>query len=420
MKTTALALASGLMMMNAVANTSVEATNKIGLKLAQEAALNSVKNKNFMVSPLSLSQALILAGNGSAAHTRAELEGLLGAGLSSLNKDSSALVKGISFSKEDAMRVRAEAPYANPSVVSINNSIWNTNGATDRAHFRFSPLFKKAAVDHFNAEVHTADFKKQSAVDAINGWADKKTYGLVKKIIELDSLQDMLWVIMNATYMEASWAEPFYKMGDNAPLFTGLDKTEKKVNMMKSQQRIGHAKVQGGELAALSFAYNAGAPDLEMVIYLPQEGAALQDSQETFFDPSFLKNGTELLAKNRALAEVVIPKFSFDTSVELKDGNELTRAMGLQFLFEDTADFSMMQTPESLASKVGLIRQNSRIELDEKGVKAAAVTIIGGVRTTSVPPRPSMELVVNRPFHFALMEKKTGTVLFAGTVVDPM
>jgi serine protease inhibitor len=78
-----------------------------------------------------------------------------------------------------------------------------------------------------------------------------------------------------------------------------------------------------------------------------------------------------------------------------------------------------MQTPGSEESKVGLIRQNSRIELDEKGVKAAAVTIIGGVRTTSIGPQATVNFVVNRPFHFAIVEKNSSTVLFAGTVVEP-
>lgn len=408
MKTT-LALAAGLMTLSAFANTSVEATNKIGLKLAQAAAKNAVKEKNFMVSPLSLSQALVLAGNGTNSATRAELESLLGSDIATLSVDSKALVSGISASKEQN----------GPVTLSVNNSIWNTNGALDNAHFEFSPAFKKIAAESFNAEAFSVDFTKQSAVDSINGWADKKTYGLVKKIIELDTLQDMLWVIMNATYMETSWAQPFYKMGDNAPLFTGLDKIAKKVSMIKSQQNIAYAKVNGGEVATLAFTAGNNSPEIEMMIFLPEEGEALEKSQNAFFDAAFQKKAAALLAKNRALAEVVLPKFSFDTSVEMKDGDELTKAMGLQFLFEDSADFSVLQTPESLVSKVGLIRQNSRIELDEKGVKAAAVTIIGGIRATSVPPRPSMSLIVNRPFHFSLVEKKTGTVLFAGTVVEP-
>lgn len=208
MKTT-IAILSVLFVLNTSANTAVESTNKMGLKLAKAASEKVVKNKNFMISPLSLSQALILAGNGTDRATRMELETLLGERIEKLNSASTQLVGSISSD-------------VRPAVLSVNNSIWNTNGATDNARFRFNPVFKSIATEYYHAEAYSVDFRQQSAADAINGWADKKTHGLVKKIIELDVLRDMLWVIMNATYMEASWAEPFYKMGDNAPAFIGL------------------------------------------------------------------------------------------------------------------------------------------------------------------------------------------------------
>ncbi len=414
-----LALASVLMITGAFANTAVDTTNKLGLKLAREASVSVTKNKNFMISPLSLSQALMLAGNGTAEGTRTELENLLGDRMEKFNVAAYQLVKSVSFSKDDATRLRAQMPHAIPSVLSINNSIWNTNGKTDNARFQFSPEFKSIATEYYDAEVISADFRQQSAVDSINGWADKKTHGLVKKIIELDVLRDMLWVVMNATYLEASWIEPFYNMGDRSPEFRGLDNKAMKVSMITGEQGIGYAKLPGGEAASLSFQKSGNSPELEMVIYLPAEGSSLEKSQAAFFDAAFVKKTRAALASNRQLARVTMPKFSFDTSVEMKDGDELTHAMGIDFLFSDLADFSVMQTADSEASKVGLIRQNSRIELDEKGVKAAAVTIIGGVRTTSVGPQATVNLTVNRPFHFAIVEKKSSTVLFAGTVVDP-
>ncbi len=406
---TILTIASSFLMLNAFANTAVNATNKLGMKLALEASKDVTQDQNFMISPVSLSQAVMLAGNGTSTGTRAELESLLGDRIEKFNSASYSLVKSLSSTKEEEKKI----------VVSINNSIWNTNGATDHAHYQFSSSFKKAAKEHYAAEIFTADFKQKSAADAINGWADKKTYGLVKKIIEVDVLQNMLWVVMNATYLEAAWAEPFYAMGSYSPVFHGLNNKTLKVPMISGEQGIGYAALEGAEIASVPFATEVGAPELEMIIYLPSEGIALRDSQSAFFRASELKNLRAQLSSKRQLARVTMPKFSFDTSVQMKEGDKLTEAMGMDFLFSDRADFSLMQTPESLASKVGLIRQNSRIELDEKGVKAAAVTIIGGVRSTSVRPQPSVNFVVNRPFHFAIVEKKTEAVLFAGTVVEP-
>ncbi len=414
MKTT-IALTTLLLTATAWSNSSVTASNKIGLKLAAETAkLN--KGKNFMVSPLSLQQALTLAGNGSNASTRLQVETLLGSSLENLNHDSSNLVKRISFSKAQALRLRTQAPYTNPSVLSINNSIWNTTGKTDGRHYQFSSGFKSIASQYYNAEALSADFMQPAATDAINGWANKKTNGLIKEIIDNATTKKLLWVIMNATYLEASWAAPFYKMGDSAPAFTTLDAKQVKVPMISSQQYIAYAKTTEGEIATIKFDQNAGTPDLEFVVFLPKKGADFAKSQTLFFQDGFIKKAaTAAVAK----ANVVLPKFSFDTSVEMTAGLPITKAMGLDFLFNDHADFSLMATADSLASIIGIIKQNSRIELDEKGVKAAAVTIIGGIEATSMPQQPTVSLVVDRPFMFAIKEKTTGAVLFAGSVINP-
>lgn len=104
----------------------------------------------------------------------------------------------------------------------------------------------------------------------------------------------------------------------------------------------------------------------------------------------------------------------------MRENGALTKAMGLDYLFSDRADFAAMATRESAPSKVGLIKQETRIELDEKGVKAAAVTLIGGIERTSINVDvPEFDMVIDRPFVFAIADKATGTLLFVGTVVNP-
>lgn len=55
--------------------------------------------------------------------------------------------------------------------------------------------------------------------------------------------------------------------------------------------------------------------------------------------------------------------------------------------------------------------------MTETGTEAAVVTaIIGG--TVSARPQPA-EFNCNRPFLYAIRDRETGAVLFAGRVVDP-
>ena len=117
---------------------------------------------------------------------------------------------------------------------------------------------------------------------------------------------------------------------------------------------------------------------------------------------------------------VKLPKFSFDYEVAMKDENDkLVQELGLAGLFSKFANFSKMATPGSVKSKVGIIKQKTRIELDEKGLKAAAATLVGGVEVTSVLPRtPKFDLVFNKPFYFAIYDREVNSFLFLGNLVD--
>lgn len=422
MRHTSLAVVGSLMMTTAFANPAVTSSNQLGLKLGLETA-KVQQNKNYMVSPLSLQQALTLAANGSARGTRSQIETILGADLVSLNASSKDLVKQISFSVEQKKQMQRRNSWVNPSVVSISNSIWNTNGATDGRIYEYSDSFKSVAKEFYGSDAPLSlDFRKPEASKAINQWAEEKTYGLVKNIIDADTLNPMLWVVMNATYIEAAWQTPFFELKKDAPKFALQNGSLVDAKMVSGKQRIGHIRHEdGGQLASIPFASAHGAPALEFIVYLPAEKTSLELAQQLFFNENFLKKSLGELNSlfHHEEARVVLPKFSFDTSVELKEDSALTSAMGLNFLFENTADFSLMATSASAESKIGLIKQNSRIELDEKGVKAAAVTLIGGIERTSVPVEPTLHMVVNRPFMFAIVEKSTNAVLFTGTVVDP-
>jgi serpin B len=60
-------------------------------------------------------------------------------------------------------------------------------------------------------------------------------------------------------------------------------------------------------------------------------------------------------------------------------------------------------------------RQQAKIEVDENGTRAAAVTSIE-VGVTSIPPEPEI-IVIDRPFIYLLRDRTSGVVLFSGRVV---
>lgn len=65
---------------------------------------------------------------------------------------------------------------------------------------------------------------------------------------------------------------------------------------------------------------------------------------------------------------------------------------------------------------VARVKQKTFLRVDEVGTEAAAVTLVEMSRVISGGPPP--ELMADRPFLLAIRERHSGTVLFAGVIVQ--
>lgn len=69
---------------------------------------------------------------------------------------------------------------------------------------------------------------------------------------------------------------------------------------------------------------------------------------------------------------------------------------------------------------VGVL-QNDFVEVNEKGTEAAAVVHAAlGAALYRPPPPPPFEMIVDRPFLFAICDDYARTVVFLGAVADPL
>lgn len=396
--------------------------NLVGEHLASAVVETQETPENFMVSAVSMKQALAILANGTDGVTKDEMEGYLKSSVADLNDSSKELITKLNFSQAQKEEMTRESRYVMPAVVSSQNSIWNTNGATDGAKFQFADKFKSEVKDYYSAEAFEYDFKKESTTEKINEWGADKTNGLIKKILDHDDVKDLLWIIMNATYLEANWAKSFYPVSNSAPSFNLLDGSVAEASMMRSTQYVNSMKMDNGaEMVSIKLKSDQAGTDLAFVAYLPEESADFKQAQLDFFQTELNKLLLPQLVSIYPIEETIVtmPKFSFATSTKFKLDAEITKEMGLNFLFENEVNFEKLAKAGSRKSKVGFIKQDSKIELDEKGIKAAAITVIGGIRTTSIRPRPTKYITLDRAFSFAIIDRNTQAVLFSGSVVDP-
>ena len=358
------------------------ANTRFGFKLLQDLRERE-SGGNIFISPLSISIALTMTYNGAVGETEramAEVLGIDALDLSTINNSNKAL------------RNSLENP--DPKVeISIANSIWSRQGVD------FNPEFLERNRTFFGAEIASLDFSSPQATAIINDWVNENTNGKIEKIVERINPQTLLFLI-NAIYFKGSWQDEFDESMTRPGTFHLPNGSEKRVQMMR---REGVYPYFRGEIfEAMSLPYGDGR--MSMYIFLPNRNSNLNRFLGNLNEENWEDWISQLQDRRH---ELMLPRFKLEYEVRLNDTLE---ALGMGIAFGGGADFSAMG-PSLFISEV---RHKTFVEVNEEGTEAAAVTAVVGVKSV-----PSI-FRVDRPFFFAIYDAETETILFMGTVTEPM
>lgn len=338
-------------------------------------------DKSYFVSPLSLHIALGMLLNGADTQTKEEIQKTL-----RVSSDL-ATTNGIYKDLIDNL------PLSDPKVKNtIANSVWYRNT------FKVEPSYLDNLKNYFNAAAYGENFDDLATVGKINKWASDNTNGKIPKVIDQIN-SDQILFLMNALYFKGDWKTQFKTEDTRDADFTGT-KGVKSVKMMNMTSNVKYA--QRGNYKAIELPYGDG--NYVMTVLLPEKS-----TDETLASLST----SEWQQLNSALTEqkviVGLPKFTLEYEADLK---KVLTDMGINAVFTDGADLSKIASPAGKL-KVGMVKQNTYVGIDEKGTEAAAVTTIGVV-VTSLPSYP--QVVCDRPFLFVISEKQSNTILFTGKI----
>ncbi|MBP5372982.1 MAG: hypothetical protein J6Y44_02210, partial [Clostridia bacterium] len=220
-----------------------------------------------------------------------------------------------------------------------------------------------------------------------------------------DSLdEDMIMALINALLVEVNWSNA-YDYTVNAD-FTEYNGTKKQATYLL--RKIG-AYYHDATAKAFKMSLRDG---FSFVGILPEEGVGI----DRYVSELSAAKINDLLSSSDSSCDVYtrIPKFNTDYEVDL---TKLMKTMGITTAFDPNfADLrSMVEIPD-VNAYIGAAKQKTHFELDENGIKAAAVTYIG-VDATGVPaPKPSINLYLDRPFVYMLVDNTTNLPLFIGTL----
>lgn len=343
---------------------------------------NYSKGKTTLVSPLSVLTALALVQNGAQGDTLAQLEQALG-GLDrdTLNAYMRAYCDFLTESEE----------------LKIANSVWTDSSAEAKR------AFLQKAVDSYSAQLFSAPLSDPKTVESINSWVKKNTDGMIPKIIEKADRYAVM-MLVNAIAFDAKWETP-YKRSDIEKLeFTSYSGSKKKTDFMCSTENV-YLK-DGGAIGFMK-PYKNGR--FAFAALLPDENTGIDDYVASLSGDKLMKIFSS--AKRGNEVNVKMPKFRAEYSAQLID---TLKKMGVKDAFDSkTADFSSLI--ENRDAYIATVVHKTFIEVDEKGTRAAASTLVGADTMSLMEP---YSVCLNRPFVYMIVDTETNLPLFIGVQTE--
>ena len=341
----------------------------------------SGSDKNAMLSPLSLYMAMGMAAAGSRGDTRSELESFLGV-------DEDAFTDFMAD-------VLAATDDSYGSSLELANGIWTRAGGGE-----LSDAYRETVEGKYRGRVEYAPMD-QSTVDAANPFADESTHGMIPNVLS-EIPPDTLSILANALYLDAPWLLPYEDWQVMDGMFHGAA-GDRDAILMSS---VEGTYMENAKATAFAKRYEGG---YRFVGILPKEPGP--------FDLADLDLDGLLASETGSYdVDAVLPKFSFWDAYRL---DPYLKELGLVLSFQDSADFGGAFV-DGRSFYLDQVAQAVRIETDEGGTKAAAVTtIMAPANAAMAEPRERRSVVLDRPFAFIIQGPGIDLPLFVGVVEDP-
>lgn len=349
---------------------------------------------NVLLSPLSVSYALGLTMNGAAGITLSEMQQVLGWG--------------------GAARPEVNAAYRDlmtllPTVDSSHVTVQIANGIWVRAPNAPDTGFVSDARSYFGAPVQVLATPR-AMFDSVNAWGARSTRNMVPRALTGEPPEDLMMLLANSVYFAGTWRDRFDASKTRPRPFTLESGAQLAVPLMSRAGGFRVATVGNGTSAqapviAAELAYGNSA--YSMLLLMPAAGLVGDLVQR--LDTAFYAQLSRALVPAPGQSELALPKFTLSRSKVLTGD---LASMGMGRAFSTAAEFPRLFPTTRTA--IDFVQHAVTVSVDEKGTRAAAVTVVG-----VVPVSLPAGYVFDRPFVFIIRERLSGAVLFTGVVRDP-
>jgi serpin B len=352
------------------------------------AALARRTRGNLVVAPLSVYDVLSLLAPGARGASAELLRRVL-----HTPADNDALLL-------DMVQLRNDLSGAD-AMLRIASAAWLQRGFAVRDAYR-------TLLTDAGAPPRLADFAGDpaGARDMVNAWIEENTAGRIRDMVAPGVFNATTSLVLaDAIALDAPWTSAFSTENTRERAFhaPGADRS---VQMMHSSG--GRLYAEGPGYRAVRLAYVGGR--LDALVVLPDQGG----------DPLAVLPAVTAPAAHQAFTEhhvdLALPRFELSSSVDL---HHSLVDLGLAALFaRSTADLSgIAGVPGDLVVDRAL--HQALLTVEESGTKGAAATVVTVVPVSKrIHPR-TVSFTVDRPFLFAVVDRRRGVPVFVARVSDP-
>jgi len=330
--------------------------------------LNDMKPSNFIFSPRSLKEALSLLYLGSTGPAYGTLAQYFD------NIKPELII--VYYKNSDEQLMKSEN-------IKIANSIWNSNSIKIRIDY--------SNIARYISDIYPFNLFTENVQNKINNWVSQKTDGMITNI-PFD--KDSIIVVINTLYFNDKWKYPFDVSKTKQEQFFLANKNNDfiYVPMMYQKQEIPYYNDEN--ISAISLPY---VGPFSMIITIDNKGY-------------FLTNGqlSNLISRMRKVnINIKIPKFTYENEMDLVP---ILKKVGMGNIF--TTNYLKMINDSSVF--VSNIIQKVKVDVDESGTKAAAVTSVSLKAAASFVYEEENWFVANIPFNYYIIYSPTQEILFMG------
>lgn len=348
--------------------------------------------ENMCISPYSMVSVLSMLDNGADGNTKKEIERILG--IEDIATQNQLLQRYAETQKQ-----KGEKFYQANSIWISENILLDKNSEKNF----FQPLQQYFNADKFYQQLNTKDTMNQ-----LNKWISKETKGMLDNLIKEPLDPETKVLLLNALYFQEEWQNSFISEGQKMQ-FHG-----NKEDSMISKMQLNNISLKYIEKYGLKGVEIPYKNTFAMDVFLPEQE---EKNAISIFKNMSQKEKNNLFEEfekvEKQQIQIIMPKFTTEYNADSKQLIDVLKQVGITDAFSRTdADFSKIVTQDSFY--IDKILHKTKIEVEEKGTKAAAVTSVKMSNGCGIVGE--LKFIVNQPFLYVIRDIETNIILFIGSM----